>query len=83
VQTGNFHIVEMLLNGGANYDCTDKHGRTPMNLAIQRGHGEISKLLTRFDAEKQRKRSSVLASYRGPNNNSNNSNNNNNNNNNK
>jgi len=41
-------IVRLLLEHGADVDAKNKRGKTPWQVASERGHGEISRLLSEF-----------------------------------
>jgi|ERR1700733_3920264 ankyrin repeat protein len=42
---GNFEVVKILLDYGADISCKDKSGRSPLDIANQKGYSEIAALL--------------------------------------
>ncbi len=47
---GHTETVEYLLGKGARIDLKDEDGKTAFQLANEKGHGEISQILLRFNA---------------------------------
>jgi hypothetical protein len=42
---GNKELVKLLLERGASVNLADKRGRTPLTLAVERGHSQVAEIL--------------------------------------
>ncbi|CAE7211717.1 ANKRD52 [Symbiodinium sp. KB8] len=52
---GDAHMVEVLLNQGAEKDAKDRHGRSPAHIAAVRRHGEVARMLAETAEEAQQR----------------------------
>ena len=47
-RTDLLDVLRLLLEHGADLDAKDKFGRTPLQVSLDRGHGEITRLLSEY-----------------------------------
>lgn len=48
VRAGNAHVVQLLVEGGADVAKSDKRGRTPLSWALEYGHKNVIKYLVKI-----------------------------------
>ncbi len=48
---GQFEVVQLLLENGADVDAANKKGSTPLMLASERGRVDVVRLLLQYDAD--------------------------------